>query len=167
MYECKGVPHLVLIDAKSGDVITLEGTNVIMAGVEAFPFTPEAVSAAKKKQWEAAIDAEKTRCASLLVELKDWSALGSDVASLQAHEAVAIFMGNFENEASVVAGPLIQASNSLGSRLKVFFLPYLVTDQAAQAEFEATFPSSWTVLPQSTATELAKVPFHEVSPMRL
>ena len=163
MYECKGVPHLVLIDAKSGDVITLEGTNVIMAGVEAFPFTPEAVSAAKKKKSEA----EKTRCASLLVELKDWSALGSDVASLQAHEAVAIFMGNFENEASVVAGPLIQASNSLGSRLKVFFLPYLVTDQAAQAEFEATFPSSWTVLPQSTATELAKVPFHEVSPMRL
>ena len=138
-----------------------------MAGVEAFPFTPEAVSAAKKKQMEAAYDAKMTKCASLLVEFKDWSALGSDVASLQAHEAVAIFMGNSENNAKHVAGPLIQASNSLGSRLKVFFLPYLVTDQAAQSEFEAKFPSSWTVLPQSTATELAKVPLHELSPMRL
>jgi hypothetical protein len=156
MYECEGIPHLVLIDAKSGDVITLEGRTAVMAGAEAFPFTPEAVSAAKKK-----------KCESLLVELKHWSALGSDVASLQAHEAVAIFIGNSENNAKHVAGPLIQSSNSLGSRLKVFFLPYLVPDEAAQAAFEAKFPSSWTVLPQSTATELAKVPLHELSLMRL
>ena len=64
MYTCQGVPHLVLINAKSGDIVTLEGTDAIMAGVEAFPFTPEAVSAAKEKKLEA----KKTKCASLLVE---------------------------------------------------------------------------------------------------
>ena len=162
MYECKGIPHLVLIDAKSGDVITLEGRAAVTAGVEAFPFTLEAVSATKQK-----------KCSSLLGELKAWSALDSSVACLQAHEAVAIFIGNFENNAKAkdVAGPLIQASNSLSSSLKVFFLPYLVPDQTAmqaalQAAFEANFPPSWTVLPQSNAAELAKVPL-VVSPMRV
>ena len=72
MYECEGIPHLVLIDAKSGGVITLEGRAAVMAGVEAFPFTPEAVSAAKKK-----------KCASLLVELKA-SSLSTSFAAAAA-----------------------------------------------------------------------------------
>jgi thiol-disulfide isomerase/thioredoxin len=146
MYECEGIPHLVLIDAKSGDVITLEGRSAVMPGADAFPFTPAAIAAAIKK-----------KSSSVLGELKAWSAVGSDVASLQAHEAVAIFIGNSENNAKHVAPALIQASGKLGARLKVFFLPYLVENSASQAEFEAKFPSSWTVLPQSTATDLAKV----------
>ena len=121
-----------------------------MAGADAFPFTPKAIAEAIKK-----------RSSKVLDELKAWSALGSDAASLQAHEAVAIFMGNSENNAKHVVGPLVQASKALGSRLKVFFLPYLVSDSASQAEFEAKFPSNWTVLPQSTATDLAKVMLHE------
>jgi hypothetical protein len=157
MYECKGIPHLVLIDAKSGDVTSHDGCAAVTAGVEAFPFTLEAVSATKQK-----------KCSSLLGELKAWSALDSNVACLQAHEAVAIFIGNFENNAKAkdVAGPLIQASKSLSSSLKVFFLPYLVPDETAQAAFEAKLPPSWTVLPQSNAAELAKVPL-VVSPMRV
>jgi hypothetical protein len=151
MYECEGIPHLVLIDAKSGDVITLEGRAAVMAGADAFPFTPGAIAAAIQK-----------RSSKVLGEFKAWSALGSDVATLQAHEAVAIFIGNSENNAKHVAGPLVQASKALGSRLKVFFLPYLVGDSASQAAFEAKFPSSWTVLPQSTATDLAKVTLHEL-----
>ena len=44
----------------------------------------------------------------VLAELKGWSVVGSDVAALQAHEAVAIFIGNYNNNAKHVAGPLIQ-----------------------------------------------------------
>ncbi len=127
-----------------------------MAGADAFPFTPDAIASAIKK-----------RCSNVLGEFKAWTALGSDVASLQVHEAVAAFIGNSENNAKHVAGPLVQASKALGSRLKVFFLPHLVGDSASQATFEATFPSTWTVLPQSTATDLAKVTLNAPRPLQL
>ena len=144
MYECEGIPHLVLINAKTGDVITLEGTSALQAGADAFPFTREALDAAIKK-----------KTSLVLSHLDSWSALGTDIASLQAHEAIAIFIGNSSNNAKHVVGPLIQASNALGSRLKVFFLPFLVTDDDGEAAFEAKFPSSWTV--ESNALKSAKL----------
>jgi len=148
MYEVEGIPHLVLIDGKTGDIITLDGRSAVMAGAGAFPFTPAAINAVTQQ-----------KISKVLAELKGWGALGSDVASLQSHEAVAIFIGNSENNAQHVVVPLIQASNELGGRLKVFFLPFLADDAnaAAQAAFEAKFPSSWTVVSQPAATTIAKV----------
>jgi hypothetical protein len=148
MYECEGIPHLVLINAKTGDIITLEGTSALQAGADAFPFTREALDAAIKK-----------KTSLVLSHLDSWSALGTDIASLQAHEAIAIFIGNSSNNAKHVVGPLIQASNALGSRLKVFFLPFLDWDPDAplpeeEAAFQSKFPSSWTV---QSNQQLAKV----------
>jgi hypothetical protein len=146
MYECEGTPHLVLINAKTGDIITLEGIRIAReAGADAFPFTREAVDAAIKK-----------KTSLVLSHLDSWSALGTDTASLQAHEAIAIFIGNPSNYAKYVVGPLIEASNTLGSRLKVFYLPTCDTDPDVTPEspsgpedhffdYISEFPSSWTV----------------------
>ncbi len=152
MYECEGIPHLVLINAKTGDIITLEGTSALQAGADAFPFTREALDAAIKK-----------KTSLVLSRLDSWSALGTDIASLQAHEAIAIFLGNASNNAKHVVGPLIQASNALGSRLKVFYLPTRDIDPdippyEEDVLFESKFPSSWTVDRQGGGlSNLAKV----------
>ena len=46
-FACDGIPHLVLLDGKTGEVLTLEGTNAIrQCGADAFPFTEDAIAAA-------------------------------------------------------------------------------------------------------------------------
>lgn len=48
-YECSGIPYLVILDGKTGEILTLEGRSAVMSGgPEAFPFTSEAIENAKQ-----------------------------------------------------------------------------------------------------------------------
>ena len=100
-----------------------------MAGADAFPFTPDAIASAIKK-----------RCSNVLGEFKAWTALGSDVASRQVHEAVAAFIGNSENNAKHVAGPLVQASKALGAASKCSSCPILWAIQRRRLHSKQRFP---------------------------
>jgi nucleoredoxin len=142
-YECQGIPHLVLIDAATGNVITTDGRAAIMLGPAAFPFTPAAAAAAKKAKGRKALDL-----------FDSGRSLGLEPDTLTS-EAVVIFIGNSENNARHVVEPLCQATTALGSRVKVVCIPFTVPDADGQLIFAAKFHPDWHILPNADALAAA------------
>jgi nucleoredoxin len=133
-YECQGIPHLVLVDAATGQVITTSGREAVALGAGAFPFTPAAASAAKQ-----------TRDRKVLDLLDSGRAFGLSPDALTC-DAVAVFIGNSANAARVIVGPLGQATKALGARIKVVVIPFRDPDADDQLIFEAKFHPDWHVM---------------------
>jgi nucleoredoxin len=50
-FEVRGIPHLVILDAKTGEVLTGDGVEFVSEyGIEAYPFTPERISELKEQE---------------------------------------------------------------------------------------------------------------------
>ena len=50
-FEVRGIPHLVILDAKTGEVLTGDGVEIVSEyGIGAYPFTPERISELKKQE---------------------------------------------------------------------------------------------------------------------
>jgi hypothetical protein len=131
-YECKGIPHLVLVDAATGQVITTSGREAVALGAGAFPFTPAAASAAKQ-----------TRARKVLDLFDSGRAFGLSPDALTC-DAVAVFIGNSAN-ADIVAGRLYQATQALGARIKVVAIPF-PDPVADNGLFKNSFHRDWHVV---------------------
>jgi hypothetical protein len=138
-YECKGIPHLVLVDAATGQVITTSGREAVALGADSYPFTPAAASAAKQ-----------TRARKVLDLFDSGRAFGLNPDALTC-DAVAVFIGNSANAASVVVDRLRQATKALGARIKVVVIPFRdpVADNERERERESSknfFHRDWHVV---------------------
>uniref|UniRef100_K4A7K4 protein-disulfide reductase n=1 Tax=Setaria italica TaxID=4555 RepID=K4A7K4_SETIT len=50
-FKVSGIPHLVILDAKTGEVYTEDGVGLVSEyGVEAYPFTPERINELKEQE---------------------------------------------------------------------------------------------------------------------
>jgi nucleoredoxin len=50
-FEVQGIPHLVILDAKTGEVLTDDGVEFVSEyGIEAYPFTPDKISELKEQE---------------------------------------------------------------------------------------------------------------------
>jgi len=50
-FEVNGIPHLVFLDAKTGEVLTDEGVEFVSEyGIEAYPFTTERINELKEQE---------------------------------------------------------------------------------------------------------------------
>ncbi|KAM0853089.1 hypothetical protein ACQ4PT_051328 [Festuca glaucescens] len=50
-FEVRGIPHLVILDATTGEVLTGDGVEFVSEyGIEAYPFTPERISELKEQE---------------------------------------------------------------------------------------------------------------------
>ncbi|KAF8698720.1 hypothetical protein HU200_034972 [Digitaria exilis] len=57
-FKVSGIPHLVILDAKTGEVYTEDGVEFVSVyGVEAYPFTPERINELKEQE-KAAKDSQ-------------------------------------------------------------------------------------------------------------
>jgi nucleoredoxin len=142
-YECHGIPHLALVNAETGKLITADGRCAVSLGAHAFPFTAASVSAAKK-----------AKARNVLGLLDSGRALGLKPDALPS-EAVAIFIGNPDNSASRVVFPLSEATKALRSRIKVVCIPFRVRDPDKQLIFATKFHPDWLVLQNSEALAAA------------
>ncbi|TVU46616.1 hypothetical protein EJB05_06162 [Eragrostis curvula] len=53
-FKVSGIPHLVILNAKTGEVYTEDGVEFVSEyGVEAYPFTPDRINELKKQEEEA------------------------------------------------------------------------------------------------------------------
>ena len=131
-YNIHRIPHLVLVDAATGQVITTSGREAVALGADAFPFTPAAASAAKQ-----------TRARKVLDLFDSGRAFGLSSDALTC-DAVAVFIGNSAN-ADMVVDRLRQATNALGARIKVVVIPF--RDPVADDElFKNRFHRHWHVV---------------------
>jgi len=58
-FEVRGIPTLVLLDPKTGEVITKDGREAVSTGAEFFPWTPERLAAGKRAAAEKAAREKK------------------------------------------------------------------------------------------------------------
>jgi hypothetical protein len=80
---------------------------------------------------------KKAKARNVLGLLDRGGALGLKPDALPS-DAVAIFIGNSDNSASRVVRPLSDATNALGSRIKVVCIPFRVRDPDKQLIFATT-----------------------------
>ena len=116
-YECQGIPHLVLLDGKTGKIITKDGRSCISEhGPSVFPWSEEAFQAA-----------QAVKNAKICEVFNSWSLFPTEIStSLLASpaEAVVVMIGSAESSAQHVAPRLQMAYEALGSsKLKVVFIP--------------------------------------------
>eukprot|EP00939_MAST-03C_sp_MAST-3C-sp1_P004723 g4723.t1 len=69
MYEVEGIPTLVLLKP-DGSLISTDGRSLVSAGADAFPWTPEAIAASKKRVVEKEAADAKAQLAAGKVVLK-------------------------------------------------------------------------------------------------
>ena len=116
-YDCQGIPHLVLLDGKTGEIITKDGRSYISEhGPSVFPWSEDAIQAA-----------QAAKNAKICEVFNAWSLFPTEIsASLLASpaEAVVVMIGSAADSAQHVAPRLQMAYKALGSsKLKVVFIP--------------------------------------------
>ena len=115
-YECNGIPHLVLLDGATGEIITKDGRSYIAEhGPSVFPWTEEAIQAS-----------QAAKNAKICETFTSWSLFPAEIStSLLASpaEAVVVMIGSTAGPAQHVAPRLQMAYKTLGSsKLKVVFI---------------------------------------------
>ena len=142
-FQCEGIPHLVLCDAKTGEVLTLEGRGFVSKHGAAF-----ALEAPKIKAQKAAAAAK----------VKDLSILGDKIlnsagAPVNVSDAsvVAVAFGDPNNRgwAQFVKPKLVSASAKLTAAGKKFCV--VVSGD------EKGNPADWGILPKGTNSALFDV----------
>jgi len=142
-YECQGIPHLVLLDGKTGKIISKDGRSCISEhGPSVFPWTEDAIAASKE-----------AKNAKICEVFKSWSLFPTEISeSLLASpaEAVVVLIGTAEGPAQHVAPRLQTAYKALGSsKLKVVVIP---TKQGKEEDaLHASFPTEWHVIKDASS----------------
>jgi len=145
-YECQGIPHLVLLDGKTGEIITKDGRTCISEhGPSVFPWSEEAIQAA-----------QALKNAKICQVFNSWSLFPTEIStSLLASpaEAVVVMIGSAEGPAQHVAPRLHMAYKALGSsKLRVVFVP---TKQGVEEEtLHSTFPGEWFVIKEASTLSI-------------
>jgi len=135
---------LILIDVTTGNIITKEGIKIITDfGMEAAPFTEEAIRAVKEPQNEA-----------LLHVFSNWTIFEGtdhqpdiDIANLLTKEVVAVLVAKNEGYNKYVQAKIDELHDRLGdTNLAVIYIAYDVLDadiQECDRFFSTTLPSYW------------------------
>ena len=150
-FGCSGIPHLVLLDGRTGKEITRDGTEIIgQFGPAAYPYDQNAINAALEMARQ-----------KLLSVVNDWSILGSeaDASTFRRKEAVAVLVGNSDGPAQHIAPRLKEAYEAIGgSRMAVVYIPHGVSNASKEAQFQSTFPADWIKLqrPEIILTALSQ-----------
>ena len=150
-FGCSGIPHLVLLDGRTGKEITRDGTEIIgQFGPAAYPYDENAINSSLEMARQ-----------KLLAVVNDWSILGSeaDASVFRRKEAVVVLVGNSDGPAQHIAPRLIEAYAAIGeSRMAVVYIPHGVSNASKEAQFQATFPADWIKLqrPESILAALSQ-----------
>lgn len=140
-YDCNGIPYLVLLDGKTGMVITQDGrTAITEGGLEGFPYDSESIARVKAAKYQI-----------ILSFFSNWNVFGEDVIGpeLIGKEAVAIIFGNAGSQTPLVSDKLVQCYENLSDRLAVIYISHNVTNQDEEDEFQSKMPSSWIKIKSS------------------
>lgn len=139
-FKCEGIPHFVLCDAKTGEVLTLEGRGFVSTHGAAF-----ALKAPKIKAQKAAA-AAKVKDLSILGD-KILNSAGTPV-NVSGASVVAVAFGDPDNRgwAQFVKPKLVAASAKLTAAGKKFCV--VVSGD------EKENPADWGILPKGTNSDL-------------
>ena len=141
-FKCQGIPYLVAIDAKTGELLTNQGRTLVMTCGSGFPRA--ALNAKKNK-----LEAEK--------KLKDLSILGSNITDkddksvdISGSDCVVVAFGNPSNQgwAQFVRPKLLTAYDELkksGTKVEVVYI-------SEQKDEEKSGP--WAFIPSGTNSNL-------------
>lgn len=138
-FECEGIPYLVAVDAKTGEVLSKQGRSIVMKHGKNFA--------------KFAIEAKKLK-AQAEKGIKDLSILGSNVTDengksvdLSGCECVVVAFGSPSNRgwAQFVKPKLIEAYDTLKDKMNVVY----VSDDASEAK-----SGPWCFIPTGTSADL-------------
>ena len=147
IFECRGIPKLVLLDGKNGEVISLEGKSKILSGSLGFPFTDDAINianAVKEKKIEEVFS--------------NWTVLklyDVDIELLKSKEAVAIVFGNASNGLKYILPALAKAYTKLYDRLAVVYVTHELDEiNDDEKQLQDQMPTDWIKLNISQSKQL-------------
>lgn len=150
-YGCNGIPHLVMIDGKTGKEMTRDGRKFIVDyGAEAFPWDDQSIEAVTQTKNNKICDA-----------FKNWKMFTTELSTpllASSADAVAVFIASPEGPAQQHICPrLLHAYETLGPRLAVIFLSFGGEDDADWGDFLDSLPKEWHVMRTDTNAALSAI----------